>query len=313
MKKIFITGAAGFIGFHLCLHLKQRGDFVIGIDNFNPYYSVELKNKRTKILKENNIDVINADINDKNTIDKILQQDITHVVNLAAQAGVRYSFENPSSYVNSNLVGFVSLLEVLKNYKNIKLVFASSSSVYGLNDKIPFCTKDKTDLPTNLYGATKKANEAIAYSYHHLYKIPMIGLRYFTVYGPFGRPDMAYFSFTQDILDGKEIKVYNNGDMQRDFTYIDDIVKGTASAIDYETTFDIFNLGNNSPTNLIDFIHVIENHLNIKAKKKFLPLQKGEMLSTYADISKSKELLKFNPLISIDEGMKNFIDWYVNQ
>ncbi|NGX27894.1 MAG: UDP-N-acetylglucosamine 4-epimerase [Candidatus Anoxychlamydiales bacterium] len=314
MKNVFVTGAAGFIGFHLCLHLKKRNDFVIGLDNFNSYYDVKLKNERAKILKENNIEVIKADINDKKILEKIIEENnISHIVHLAAQAGVRYSFENPSTYVNSNLVGFVNLLEVLKKFKNVtKFIFASSSSVYGLNTKTPYSPADKTDNPTNLYGATKKANEAIAYAYHHLYKIPMIGLRYFTVYGPYGRPDMAYFKFTKNILDGKEIEIFNNGDMLRDFTYIDDIIDGTIKALDKINTFEIFNLGNNSPINLLDFISIIEKKLNKKALKKLLPFQKGEMQSTFADITTSKEKLDFQPTTKIETGMDKFIDWYIS-
>ena len=314
MKNVFVTGAAGFIGFHLCLHLKKRNDFVIGLDNFNSYYDIKLKNERAKILKENDIEVIKADINDKKILEKIIEENnISHIVHLAAQAGVRYSFENPSSYVTSNLVGFVNLLEVLKKYKDLtKLIFASSSSVYGLNTKPPYSPSDKTDTPANLYGATKKANEAIAYAYHHLYKIPMIGLRYFTVYGPYGRPDMAYFKFTKSILDGEEIEIFNNGDMLRDFTYIDDITDGTIKALDKINTFEIFNLGNNSPINLMDFISIIEKKLNKKALKKLLPFQKGEMQSTFADITTSKEKLNFLPTTKIETGMDKFIDWYLS-
>jgi len=311
MKKIFITGAAGFIGFHLCLYLKKQGNFVFGLDNFNPYYSLELKKLRSKILKENNIEIIKADLNNKKLLHKILSNNFTHVVHLAAQAGVRHSFEKPFDFVNSNLVGFVNLLEAIKHHKNIKLIFASSSSIYGSNEKIPFNTQDKTDFPTNLYGATKKANELIAYSYHHLYKIPTIGLRYFTVYGPFGRPDMAYFIFTKNILEEKEIQIFNNGNMKRDFTYIDDIVKGTAASLDYETSFEVFNLGNNNSINLLDFISIIEKKLGKKAIKKFIPFQKGEMLTTYADISYSKEKLNFYPTTNIQKGMNKFIDWYL--
>lgn len=311
MKKVFVTGAAGFIGFHLCTALKKRADFVIGLDNFNPYYDVSLKNLRANILKDQGIEVIKADINDTEILEKIIfDNKITHVVNLAAQAGVRFCFDNPKAYVDSNLVGFVNVLEVLKNFQNIKFIFASSSSVYGLNDKIPFSPTDTTDNPTNLYGATKKANEALAFSYHHIYKIPMIGLRYFTVYGPYGRPDMAYFKFTKDILDGKKIEIYNQGDMKRDFTYIDDIIEGTIAALDKVEKFEIFNLGNNSPVNLLDFISIIEKKLGKQAIKKFKPLQKGEMLSTYADIKSSIEKLNFKPKTNIEVGMEKFIDWY---
>lgn len=311
MKKIFITGAAGFIGFHLTLYLKKKGYFILGLDNFNSYYSLDLKNLRAKILKENDIEVIQGDINDKVLLDKILSNNFTHVVHLAAQAGVRYSLEKPFEYVNSNLVGFVNLLESIKNQKNLKFIFASSSSVYGSNEKIPFSVYDKTDLPNNLYGATKKANELIAYSYHNINKIPTIGLRFFTVYGPYGRPDMAYFKFTKNILEGKEIEIYNNGNMKRDFTYIDDIVKGIDASLDYNSTFEIFNLGNNNPTNLLDFISIIEKKLNKKAIKKFIGFQKGEMLSTYADITSSLEKLNFHPSTNIGTGMEKFIDWYL--
>jgi UDP-glucuronate 4-epimerase len=311
MKKILITGAAGFIGFHLSLHLKNKKNEVVGLDNFNPYYSVELKNLRSKILKDNNIEIIKADLTDKNKLDSILSNNFTHVVHLAAQAGVRHSFDKPFDYVNSNLVGFVNLLESIKNYKNLKLIFASSSSVYGLNEKIPFSPNNRTDFPTNLYGATKKANELIAFSYHHIYKIPTIGLRYFTVYGPYGRPDMAYFKFTKNILEGKEIEIFNDGNMKRDFTYIDDIVEGTAASLDYNTDFEIFNLGNNNPTNLLDFVSLIEKKLNKKAIKKFLPLQQGEMLSTYADITSSIKKLNFTPKTKIEDGLDKFVDWYL--
>nr|NGX32333.1 UDP-N-acetylglucosamine 4-epimerase [Candidatus Anoxychlamydiales bacterium] len=229
---------------------------------------------------------------------------------LAAQAGVRFCFDNPEAYVNSNIVGFVNLLEVLKDFKDIKLIFASSSSVYGLNDKIPFSPTDKTDRPTNLYGATKKANESLAFSYHHIYKIPMIGLRYFTVYGPFGRPYMAYFKFTKKIIEEKKIESYNQGEMKRDFTYIDDIIEGTISAVDKAKSFEIFNLGNNTPINLLDFISIIEKKLGKKAIKIFKPFQKGEMLSTFADIKTSKEFLNYNPKTNIEDGIEKFIDWY---
>ncbi|NGX52054.1 MAG: UDP-N-acetylglucosamine 4-epimerase [Candidatus Anoxychlamydiales bacterium] len=311
MKNVFVTGAAGFIGFHLCKHLKKRNDFVIGIDNFNLYYDVNLKNLRKKILNDSGIEVIKADINDTEVLEKIIKENkITHIVHLAAQAGVRFCFDNPKAYVNSNIVGFVNLLEVLKDFKDIKLIFASSSSVYGLNDKIPFSPTDKTDRPTNLYGATKKANESLAFSYHHIYKIPMIGLRYFTVYGPFGRPDMAYFKFTKNIIEEKKIEIYNQGEMKRDFTYIDDIIEGTISAIDKAKSFEIFNLGNNTPINLLDFISIIEKKLGKKAIKIFKPFQKGEMLSTFADIKTSKEFLNYNPKTNIEDGIGKFIDWY---
>jgi UDP-glucuronate 4-epimerase len=309
MKKILVTGAAGFIGFHICRFLG-KDHFVIGLDNFNNYYDVNLKYFRKKILQDENVEIIQGDIRQKDLLLKILKENsITHLVHLAAQAGVRYSLSNPESYVSSNLEGFVTILETLKQFP-IKFLFASSSSVYGLNNKLPFSTNDKTDHQTNLYGATKKANEVLAHAYHHLYKIPMVGFRYFTVYGPWGRPDMAYFNFTKNILEEKPIEIFNNGKLKRDFTYIDDIVKGTVAALDLELDFEIFNLGNNKPIELLEFISILEKKLNKKAIKKFLPMQKGEMLSTFADISKSKKLLNFNPTTSIEEGLKHFIDWY---
>ena len=313
MKNILVTGAAGFIGFHLSKFLKTKNNFVIRLDNFNTYYDKNLKYLRAKILNEKKIEIIKADINEKYLLDKIIKENkITHVVHLAAQAGVRYSFENPQAYIDSNLIGFVNVLEVIKKYKDIKFVFASSSSVYGLNDEIPFSVNHKTDKPTNLYGATKKANEIIAFSYHNLYKIPMIGLRFFTVYGPYGRPDMAYFKFTKNILDGKEIEIFNNGEMKRDFTYIDDIVLGTSAALDLDTNFEIFNLGNNKPIELLEFISIIEKKLSKKAKKKFVSMQKGEMITTFADISTSIKKLNYNPSTSIEEGLEKYIDWHLN-
>jgi UDP-glucuronate 4-epimerase len=313
MKKILITGAAGFIGFHLSLKLKKsKKNKILGYDNFNTYYDKSLKNEREKILNKNGIEIIHADITNTNLLKKlILEKKIDTLVHLAAQAGVRHSFTHPKDYTSSNLEGFVSILEASKNSSIKKLVFASSSSVYGFNKKIPFDVEDKTDLPTNLYGATKKANELLAHSYHHLYKIPMIGLRYFTVYGPFGRPDMAYFKFTKNILEKRPIDIFNFGNMKRDFTYIDDIIDGTISAIDSKISgFEIFNLGNNNPIELLKLIEIIEKNLNKKALKNMLPLQKGEVLKTYADISKSKKLLNFSPKVSIEEGMEKFIKWY---
>ncbi len=311
MKRILVTGAAGFIGFHLSLALKKRNDFVIGLDNFNSYYDVNLKDARAQILKKNDIEIIKADIREKEKIKNIIETNkITHVVHLAAQAGVRHSFTHPEDYIGSNIEGFVSVLEVIKDHPHINFIFASSSSVYGSNNKIPFSTEDRTDNQTNLYGATKKANESIAYAYHHLYKIPMIGLRYFTVYGPWGRPDMAYFSFTKDIYDGKPISIFNNGNMKRDFTYIDDIIDGTIAAIDSNIPFDIFNLGNNQPVDLLNFISILEEKIGKNANKQFLPMQQGEMLVTYADINRSQEILKFSPKISIEQGLNMFFQWY---
>ena len=232
-KRILITGAAGFIGFHLALYLKERGDFVIGLDNFNSYYDVQLKKDRAALLHAKQIEILNADIRDRDLLQlAILRHGITHVVHLAAQAGVRHSITEPDDYVASNLHGFVSVLEACRKFPTLKIIYASSSSVYGLNKKTPFNVEDRTDLPANLYGATKKANEAIAHAYHHLYGLSLTALRYFTAYGPWGRPDMAYYRFAHLISSEQPIQVFNSGNMQRDFTYIDDIVRGTAAAID---------------------------------------------------------------------------------
>jgi UDP-glucuronate 4-epimerase len=311
MKKVLVTGSSGFIGYHLSLFLKKRKDQVIGLDNFNAYYDPHLKKNRAKILEEAGIPIIVADINDQSRLASIFEKEkITHCVHLAAQAGVRHSMLEPKEYVHSNLAGFVSLLEVCRLFPHVRTIFASSSSVYGLNEKIPFSTEDPTDKPANLYGATKKANELIAHAYHHLYKIPLIGLRYFTVYGPWGRPDMAYFLFTRNILEGKPIPVFNCGKMKRDFTYIDDIIRGTASALDVPIDFDIFNLGNNHPISLLEFIAELEDALGKKADKEMLPMQKGDVLETCADISKSQKQLHFSPSIPLKEGIRHFVHWY---
>ncbi len=307
---ILVTGAAGFIGFHLSLYLKKRKDKVLGLDNFNSYYDKNLKLKREEILKKNDINIIHADIKESAFIKKLLKEEkITHIVHLAAQAGVRHSISHPEDYIASNLEGFVSLLEACKD-EPIKFVYASSSSVYGLNKKTPFDTEDKTDQPTNLYGATKKANELIAFAYHHMYKIPMIGLRYFTVYGPWGRPDMAYYKFTKHILENKPLDIFNEGNLKRDFTYIDDIIEGTAAALDLSCPWEIFNLGNNKPVKILDLVALLEKKLQKKAIINYLPMQKGEVIETYADIEKSKNLLNFHPKVTIEEGLEEFLEWY---
>jgi UDP-glucuronate 4-epimerase len=309
-KNIFLTGAAGFIGYHLALRLHQRGDSVIGFDNFNPYYSVSFKRNRANRLAKSGIQMIDGDICDGPSMLKAIQEHrTTHIVHLAAQAGVRYSFVNPHAYVKSNLEGFVNILEACR-HTTTKLVYASSSSVYGLNTKIPFSVEDRADYPSSLYGATKKANEAVAFSYHHVYKIPMIGLRFFTVYGPWGRPDMAYFSFTKAILEGKPIEIYNHGEMQRDFTYIDDIIDGTVAAIDLEVPYEVFNLGNNHPEKLLTLVELLEKYLNKKSKKVFMPMQPGDIPLTYADINHSRDKLGYEPKISLEIGLKRFIDWF---
>lgn len=311
MKRILITGAAGFIGFHLAKSLKKRGDFCIGLDNFNTYYDPQLKKDRAAILQKLGIEMVHADICDRDKIKLLLlKYGITHVVHLAAQAGVRHSLSHPDDYVASNLQGFVSILENVRLFPSIKLVYASSSSVYGLNKKIPFSVDDKTDQPTNLYGATKKANEVIAHAYHHLYGLSVTALRYFTAYGPWGRPDMAYYRFTRQICDGQPIQVFNHGEMKRDFTYIDDIVQGTMAAIDLGASYEIFNLGNNRPIALLYLIQLLEEALGKTAIKQMLPMQAGEVTETFADIEKSQQLLNFRPAVSLEEGILQFIEWF---
>ncbi len=310
-KKILVTGAAGFIGFHLSRLLKKRGDIVIGLDNFNAYYSPELKRKRAEILASEGITVIEGDLCDKELLQRVAeQQEFTHIVNLAAQAGVRYSVTHPQAYADSNLQGFLNVLELCRSLPQAKLVYASSSSVYGLNSKIPFSEDDKTDRPASFYGATKKANEVMAHAYHHLYGIPVTGLRFFTVYGPWGRPDMAYFSFSKAIDSGEVIKVFNHGKMRRDFTYIDDIVEGIAAAIDLGADCEVFNLGNNRPEELSTFIGLLEKGLGLTARKEFLPMQQGDVLQTYANIDRAKTRLGYNPKTSLTEGLDHFIHWY---
>lgn len=311
MKRVLITGAAGFIGFHLALHLHQRGDFVLGLDNFNAYYDPELKYERERILQSKNVQIVHGDIRDQKLVKELLSNhEITHIVHLAAQAGVRHSLSAPDDYVASNLQGFVSILESCRAFPKIKLIYASSSSVYGLNTKIPFAVEDKTDHPTNLYGATKKANEAMAHAYHHLYGLSVTALRYFTVYGPWGRPDMAYYRFTRSICEGRPIDVFNHGLMKRDFTYIDDIVAGTAAAIDLGAASEIFNLGNHRPISLMYLIELLEDGLKKKAVRNMLPMQPGEVIETYADIEKSRQMLSFQPKVSLEEGLLRFIEWY---
>jgi UDP-glucuronate 4-epimerase len=313
MKTVLITGAAGFIGFHLANHLQKRGDRVVGIDNFNDYYSVQLKRDRAQQLKKLSIDIVEGDVCNKKALENIVEKNkITHIVHLAAQAGVRYSLTNPEVYIHSNIDGFLSILELIKRHPEIKLVYASSSSVYGNNTKIPFSVMDTTDNQASLYGVTKKSNELMAATYKHLYKLEAIGLRYFTVYGPWGRPDMAYYSFTKAILEGKEIEVFNFGKMERDFTYIDDIIEGTTAALDLvgKGKHPIYNLGNHKPEPLMTMIALLEKHLGKKAKLKQLPMQPGDVTTTYADIALSEKDLGFHPKISLDEGLANFTSWY---
>lgn len=322
---ILVTGAAGFIGYHLCQSLLAEGKTVIGIDNLNNYYDVGLKQARlSKLVDQSNFQFLQLDIADRFKIAELFTTYKPNVVvNLAAQAGVRYSLLNPHAYVDSNLVGFVNILEGCRQTKVKHLVYASSSSVYGANQKVPFAIEDPVDHPVSLYAATKRANELMAYTYSHLYNIPTTGLRFFTVYGPLGRPDMAYFSFTKSILAKKEIKVFNYGKMRRDFTYIDDIVEGIMRVLDRggvpsQSTNNstkivphkVYNLGNNQPVELLEFINILEKKLGISAKKVLFPMQPGDVESTYADIDELIQDTGFRPTTSLETGLGHFIDWY---
>lgn len=312
MKKILITGCAGFIGFHLAKALLEKDVDILGIDNFNDYYSPLLKRERAKILEEQGASILNVDLCDLEALRKVVFDfNPTHVVHLAAQAGVRYSLKNPLAYVQSNLVGFTHLLEVLKEKPEIKTVYASSSSVYGDNQKVPFSESDIVDSPKNFYGSTKKANEVMAYAYHSLYNLSLIGMRFFTVYGPWGRPDMAYYLFSEKILKGEPIDVYEGASIKRDFTYIDDIVEGLIASLDYEAGYEIFNLGNNTPVLLNEFIHLLEKALGKKAIKNYLPQAKGDMEVTFADITKANKHLHFQPKTDLETGLKSFANWFL--
>ncbi len=341
--KILVTGTAGFIGFHLAKRLAERGDEVFGLDSINDYYDVRLKYARLKEAgiaeedigygkyvessKYNNYQFVQLRLEDRGNLFNLLRaQQFDAVCNLAAQAGVRYSLENPYAYIDSNIVGFLNILEGCRQYHVDNLCFASSSSVYGLNKKVPFSAKDNVDHPVSLYAATKKADELMAHTYSHLYGIRATGLRFFTVYGPWGRPDMAYYKFVKAAFEDKPIEVYNNGEMQRDFTYIDDIVEGVVRIIDKpaepssdfatnpspdrsSAPYRIYNIGNNHPIRLLDFISIIETILNKRIEKHFLPMQKGDVAMTYADISDFKLHTGFCPSVSIEQGLHSFIDW----
>ncbi len=307
-----VTGVAGFIGFHLAASLLEKSDKVIGIDNLNPYYDVSLKKARLeRIASHPNFTFYQEDISDLDALKRIFSQHrIDRICNLAAQAGVRYSIENPFTYQESNIKGFLNLLEMARQFPLSNFVFASSSSVYGNNKKLPFAVEDSVDTPISLYGATKRANELMAYTYSHLFKIPLTGLRYFTVYGPWGRPDMALFLFTKSIIDGKSIDIYNFGKMKRDFTYIDDIVDGTVSALNSPFMYEIFNLGNSKVVELMELVKIVQEELGIEAKKNFLPLQPGDVPETYANIEKTRRMLGFDPKTSLRTGIRKFLTWY---
>lgn len=310
--KIFITGSAGFIGSHLSRSLLADGHEVTGFDNFNDYYSVQLKKDRHATLEPlAGYTGIEGDLTDRDTVmDLVAGQDV--VVNLAAQAGVRYSLEHPHAYEQANLLGFLNILEACRHAGVPRLVYASSSSVYGGNEKQPFSEEDRVDTPVSLYAATKKANELMAHTYSHLYKFQTIGLRFFTVYGPWGRPDMALWLFTKAMLAGEAIPVFNQGDMQRDFTYIDDIVEGTKGAIFSENLppYDIFNLGNNDPEKLMDMIRTLSDALGIEPQLNLLPMQPGDVPSTYANVDKARAKLGYDPSTPISIGIPAFVKWY---
>lgn len=313
-KRIFLTGAAGFIGFHLAQRLRKRGDEILGLDNFNDYYDPKLKELRATILRNEDVQVVKEDICNSDAVRTLVENfRPTHFVHLAAQAGVRYSISHPKSYIRTNLDGFYHLLEIARLHPKIPFIYASSASVYGTNQKIPFSETDPTDTPANLYGATKKANESMAYAYHNLFGIPMTGLRFFTVYGPYGRPDMAYYSFTKAICQGDPINVFNEGHMERDFTYIDDIVDGTLAAIDLSAPWEIFNLGHNEPQKVLKMIDILENCLNKKAVLHLQPMPLGEISTTYADITHSSQKLGFSPKVPLEEGLRSFVQWYLQE
>lgn len=330
MAPILVTGAAGFIGYHVCQFLLDRGETVIGLDNLNAYYDVKLKVSRLVTLQRHpQFTFHRIDLADRSAMENLFQsQSFDRVIHLAAQAGVRYSLQNPHSYIDSNIVGFLNILEGCR-YRGIQhLVFASSSSVYGMNRNVPFSVADQVDHPVSLYAATKKSNELMAHTYSHLYGIPTTGLRFFTVYGAWGRPDMAMFRFTQAILSGQPIEIYNHGQMKRDFTYIDDIVDGVIRVLDRPplphsqphsqfvdssvstTPYRIYNIGNHQPVHLLHFIEVLEATLGIKAQKRFLPMQPGDVLETYADIESLRQDTGFEPTTPIEVGIPRFVDWY---
>ncbi len=320
--RILVTGAAGFIGFHLARRLLERGDTVVGVDNMNAYYDVGLKEARLALLREEKrFELVRADLADRAAMEKVFNgvdsrlrgndgARFDAIVNLAAQAGVRYSVENPHAYVESNVVGFLNVLEGARRHGTGHLVFASTSSVYGLGTDLPYKETADTDHPISLYAATKKSNEVMAHAYAHLFGIPTTGLRFFTVYGPWGRPDMALFKFTRGIIDGTPIPVFNEGRMTRDFTYIDDIVEGVVRVIDRPAPYRIFNIGNHRRVELMDYIRAIESALGKKAKLELLPMQPGDVRATEADTSALQAATGFAPATPVEEGVRRFVEWY---
>ncbi|MGH1456376.1 MAG: SDR family NAD(P)-dependent oxidoreductase [Alphaproteobacteria bacterium] len=320
-KPILVTGAAGFIGFHTSLRLLNEGESVVGIDNLNDYYDVTLKEARLEILeKHKNFTFVKLDISERADMDALWaeQGPFTRVVHLAAQAGVRYSLENPYAYIQSNIVGHLNIIEMCRHTDNFEhLVYASSSSVYGGNEKLPFSVQDRVDNPISMYAATKKSDELMSHAYSHLFRIPQTGLRFFTVYGPWGRPDMALFIFTKAICEGKKLPVFNNGKMKRDFTYIDDIVSGVVATLRHPPAEKagkppqrVLNIGNTKSEDLMDFVGLIEKELGKKADIDFQPMQAGDVRETYADVSETTEITGYKPTTSIREGVPKFIEWY---
>lgn len=316
---VLVTGAAGFIGFHLSKRILELGGVVIGFDNLNDYYDVSLKEARLDILKKyDKFTFIKGDLKNSDEVNKVFNSyGIDIVVNLAAQAGVRYSIDNPQAYIESNIIGFFNILEACRHNKVKHLLYASSSSVYGNQEKTPFSTDDNVDHPISLYAATKKSNELMAFTYSHLYGIPATGLRFFTVYGPFGRPDMAYFGFTNKIMKGETIKIFNGGDMLRDFTYVDDIVKGIENMLENPPKEDkngdrhkVYNIGNNKPEKLMHFIETLEKAIGKVANKEYLPMQPGDVYQTYADVTELENDFDFKPSTSIEDGLNSFAKWY---
>ena len=312
-KTILVTGSAGFIGFWTSKKLMELGNRIIGIDNLNDYYNPLLKEKRNEILIKNpNYKFIKLDISDFAALkDGVKSEKIDIIVHLAAQAGVRYSLKNPQLYEMSNGIGTLNIFELAKENKIEKLIYASSSSVYGGNKKIPFSENDSVNNPVSLYAVTKRSNELLAMAYYNLYKIKSAGLRFFTVYGEFGRPDMALWTFVKNIMTDKEIEVYNHGNMERDFTYFSDIVNGITSVLNKDFECEIYNLGGDNPIKLSHFIELIEKYTNKQAKKKFKDMQKGDVLKTYADLSKSRKELNYYPQVKIEEGVRRFVEWFI--
>lgn len=316
---VLVTGAAGFIGFHVSQALLEKGCVVIGYDNCNDYYDVSLKEGRLGVLSAYpEFIFIKGDLADKEVLENVFSMYApTIVLHLGAQAGVRYSIDNPYAYLQSNLVGFLNILEACRHFKTEHLVYASSSSVYGMNEKVPFSTSDNVDSPVSLYAATKKSNELMAHCYTHLYGFPSTGLRFFTVYGPWGRPDMAYFSFTNRIVKGEPIKIFNNGDMWRDFTYIDDVVAGILNILPnppvpnkHGDRYKVYNIGNNKPEQIMDYFSALEKALGMAARKEFLPMQPGDVYQTYADVDDLMRDFDFKPSTPIEVGLQKFVDWY---